>query len=124
MNKVIKKVMVITLVLIIIIGAFIIGRSAVNENKIVENANIEQIKNSTSYKIEITRILTQSTEDVYLEEGDIFTEYNNGSYTIENPYTSLYLFNTPELGDNIVNSKEKLDNIVETYKSIKETRSY
>lgn len=124
MDKRVKRMIGIILVLIVVAGAFIIGRSTANENKSVRNNNIEQIKNDTSEKIEVARVLTQSTDDVYLEEGDIFTEFNNGSYTIENTNTGLYLFNNPELGDYIVNNKEELNNIVETYKSIKEVGHY
>lgn len=124
MNNRIKKAIGIILILMVVTGAFIVGRSTTNENKAVKNTNIEQIKNNTSEKIGVIRVLTQSTDDVYLEEGDIFTEFNNGSYIVENINTGLYLFNTPELGDYIVNNKEELNNIVETYKSIKEFGYY
>lgn len=124
MNNRVKRIIGIIVLLIVITGAFIVGRNIANENKAVRNANIEQIKNNISKNIEVTRVLTQSTNDVYLEEGDMFTEFSDGSYTIENINTGLYLFNTPELGDYIVNSKEELNNIIETYKSIKEVGYY
>ena len=126
MNKRFKRIVGILILIMVIAGAFMVRRSAVIESKTVKNTEIEQIKNNMNNKMEITRVLTQSTDDVYLEEGDIFTEFNDGSYTIENPNTGLYLFQAVELGDwdYTVNSKEELSNLVETYKSIKEVGYY
>lgn len=60
------------------------------------------------------------------EDGDIITEYNNGSWSLINEATKTYCFQPVELGDwdYKLESKEDLTNIIATYKSVYETGYY
>jgi uncharacterized protein YegJ (DUF2314 family) len=60
------------------------------------------------------------------EDGDIITEYNNSSWSLENDAKGKFEFCPSELGDWSYNleHKEDLNNIIATYKSIYENGNF
>lgn len=77
-------------------------------------------------QIEVNRTLTESSDDIHLEKGDVYTELTDGSWIICNETTNTYVFQLIDLGDwnMTLETKQQLENCVKTYVSIKNTGSY
>lgn len=112
-------VSVLVIVLIILIGQSIKDHKKL-ENNIAKNNIVSDHTQINNKVIKVKRVLTKSTKDFYLEDGDIATEYTDGSYTIENKKTNTYIFQPATLGDwdYQLKNKEELNNIVDTYLNI------
>lgn len=81
--------------------------------------------NETQY-IKVEKTLTESTDDIYIENGDKYIELTNGSWIIINEQNKTYEFQPIELGDwsYEVNSLDELQKIVETYINIHNIGQY
>ena len=68
----------------------------------------------------------QKYGDFYLEDGDTLTLLSDGSWSICNKKSNLYIFQPVDLGDwdYELDNAEQLEKIVKTYISIKNTGSY
>lgn len=88
----------------------------------IETANKEEIQTT----FEVTNVLYESTNDFYLENGDIGIEFSNGSYAIANLITNEYTFRPAALGDwdYSFNNLQDFENCIKTYASIQNTGSY
>lgn len=88
----------------------------------IETANKEEIQTT----FEVTNVLYESTNDFYLENGDIGIEFSNGSYAIANLITNEYPFQPAALGDwdYSFNNLQDFENCIKTYASIQNTGSY
>lgn len=106
MNRFIKG-----LTLGLLIGLIGIGIISIKQNKQTE-------------EVKIIKTLTESTDNVYLEKGDIYQELNNGSWLIYNEINNTYIFQPSELGDwdYSCNSKEELDKVVNNYMDLKNNK--
>lgn len=77
-----------------------------------------QQEQNNNQPVRLTKVLTESTEDIKLDEGkETYKELSDGSYSLENSSTNEYTFTPSIMGDWDIaaNSKEELDNIVSTY---------
>ena len=81
----------------------------------IENTN--NLNKKIKKPLRITRILTSSIEDVKLNEGDLYTEYNDGSWSIENKLNNTYEFQPVCMGDYsyTFNSEKDFEHCVQTY---------
>ena len=77
-----KKILKGLLVSILVIGAFALGKI-----------------NATNKKIEVTDIITESTNDFKIEEGETGLILSNGSWASINELKGYYVFQPVELGD-------------------------
>lgn len=75
-------------------------------------------------KVEVSRILTQSEDGVYIDQGEQYIELSDGSWIIYG--NGNYIFQPVDLGDwdYQVENEEQLENLVKTYISIKNTEKY
>lgn len=105
MKKIVKVVLV--LILGMIIGGVF--------TKITAPAGKE-----TKEKISVVEVYTCEND------GDVITEYSDGSWSCVNSENGVYEFQPIEMGDwsYVVDTKEQLDNLVATYKNIKEIGMY
>ena len=104
MKTIINKIVSFILALGVIIGACEIY------NRYIEP------KAQTQFKV--TNVLYESTNDFYLENGDIGIEFSDGSYAIANLETNKYTFQPAALGDwdyNDFDSLEEFKNCIKTY---------
>lgn len=105
--------------LLIVIGV-IIGMLISNHMQSVK-ANTKDtvaVKQDNNQPVRLTKVLTESTEDIKLDEGkEVYKEYSNGSWTLENDYTHKYELGIPELEDWTyeLNSRKDFDHITQTY---------
>lgn len=88
----------------------------------IEIANKEEIQPTFG----VTNILYESTNDFYLENGDIGIEFSDGSYAIANLETNKYTFQPAALGDwnYSFNNLQDFENCIKTYASIQNAGSY
>lgn len=112
MKTIINKIISFILALGLIIGAFEIY------NRYIEP------KTQTQFKV--TNVLYESTNDFYLENGDMGIEFSDGSYAIANLETNEYTFQPAALGDwdYSFNNLQDFENCIKTYASIQNTGSY
>lgn len=120
MKRTIKSIITV----LVIVSIILIGKSISDhkkfENNIKQNNIVSDHNQINNKEIKVKRVITKSTKDFYLEDGDIATEYTDGSYTIENEKTNTYIFQPATLGDwdYQLKNKEELNNIVGTYLNI------
>ncbi len=79
-------------------------------------AAIQQEQNNQP--VRLVKVLTESTDEIKLDEGkEIYKEYSNGAWTLENDYTHKYELGIPQLGDWTyeLNSRKDFDHITQTY---------
>lgn len=77
-----------------------------------------QQEQSNNQPVRLTKVLTESTEDIKLDEGkEVYKELSDGSYSLENSSTKEYTFQPSIMGDwdMAANSKEELNNMISTY---------
>ena len=81
----------------------------------IENTN--NLNKISKKPLRITRTLTSSTDDVRLNNGDLYTEYNDGSWSIENKLNNTYEFQPVVMGDYsyTFNSEKDFEHCVQTY---------
>lgn len=86
---------------------------------ILIGANINKVE-----KVEVSRILTQSEDGIYIEQGEQYIELSDGSWIIYG--NGNYIFQPVDLGDwdYQVENEQQLENLVKTYISIKNTGKY
>lgn len=96
---------------LILVGALGLG--------ILIGANINKVE-----KVEVSRILTQSEDGIYIEQGEQYIELSDGSWIIYG--NGNYIFQPVDLGDwdYQVENEQQLENLVKTYISIKNTGKY
>lgn len=70
-------------------------------------------------RVEVERIVTKSEEGLYIEDGQQYIEFNDGSWAICG--NEEYIFQPAELGDwsYELDNQEQLENIIKTYLSVK-----
>jgi uncharacterized membrane-anchored protein YhcB (DUF1043 family) len=120
MNKLKLTRNILTSVLLIVIG-IIIGMLISNHMQSVK-ANTKdtvaiQQEQSNNQPVRLTKVLTQSTEDVKLDKNEVYRELSDNSYSLENDTTKEYTFQPTCMGDWDItaNSKEELNNMISTY---------
>ncbi|HGD0580555.1 TPA: hypothetical protein ACH354_002218 [Clostridium perfringens] len=121
MNKLRLTKNILTGTLLIVIGV-IAGMLISNHIQSVK-ANTKptvaaQQEQNNNQPVRLTKVLTESTEDVKLDEGkEVYKEYSNGAWTLENDYTHKYELGIPELEDWTyeLNSRKDFDHITQTY---------
>lgn len=77
-----------------------------------------QQEQNNNQPVRLTKVLTESTEDIKLDEGkEVYRELSDGSYGLENSFTKEYTFTPSIMGDWDIaaNSKEELNNMISTY---------
>lgn len=76
-----------------------------------------QKEQSNNKPVRLVKVLTESTEDIKLDPHEVYKEYSNGSWTLENDYTHKYELGIPELEDWTyeLNSRKDFDHITQTY---------
>lgn len=82
----------------------------------IENTN--NLLNKTIKKpLKITKVLTESTDEVRISENEIYTEYSTNAWTIEDNKNNKYELSIPELGDYtyVFNNRKDFDNCLQTY---------
>lgn len=120
MNKLKLTKNILTSALLIVIGV-IIGMLISNHMQSVK-ANTKdtvaiQQEQSNNQPVRLTKVLTQSTEDVKLDKNEVYRELSDNSYSLENDTTKEYTFQPTCMGDWDLkaDSKEELDNMISTY---------
>ncbi|XZH34368.1 hypothetical protein ACSW8L_15770 (plasmid) [Clostridium perfringens] len=120
MNKLKLTRNILTGTLLIIVGV-IIGMLISNHMQSVK-ANTKptvavQQEQSNNQPVRLTKVLTQSTEDVKLDKNEVYRELSDQSYSLENSSTNEYTFQPTCMGDwdLTASSKEELDNMILTY---------
>ncbi|MBI6005855.1 hypothetical protein H8J86_07805 [Clostridium perfringens] len=105
-------------ILLIVIGV-IIGMLISNH---VIKANTKPVvavqqEQNNNQPVRLVKVLTESTEDIKLDPHEVYKEYSNGSWTLENDYTHKYELGIPELEDWTyeLNSRKDFDHITQTY---------
>ena len=95
-----KKILKGLLVSVLVVGAFTLGKI-----------------NVTNKKIEVTDIITESTKDFKIEEGETGLILSDGSWASINELKGHYVFQPVEMGDwsYSLNSKEELERCINTY---------
>ncbi|EGT3619229.1 hypothetical protein P5E90_12145 [Clostridium perfringens] len=119
MNKLKLTRNILTSALLIIIG-IIIGILISNHMHVKANTKptvaIQQ-EQSNNQPVRLVKVLTESTEDIKLDPHEVYKEYSNGAWTLENDYTHKYELGIPELEDWTyeLNSRKDFDHITQTY---------
>lgn len=120
MNKLRLTKNILTGTLLIVVG-IIIGMLISNHMQNVK-ANTKptlaiQQEQSNNQPVRLTKVLTESTEDIKLDKNEIYRELSDGSYSLENSSTNEYTFQPTCMGDWDIaaSSKEELDNMILTY---------
>ncbi|MBN1076004.1 hypothetical protein DVV91_16915 [Clostridium botulinum] len=96
------------------------------------SADTQQEVNRIVDSYNFVKTYTEDTKDFYVtntyttDKGDVFTEYNDLSWSRYNLNTNEYevYFAITEDDSILLNDMQELNNIVATYKSIKETGMY
>lgn len=118
MNKLKLTRNILTGALLIIVGV-IIGMLISNHMHVKANTKpvAVQQEQSNNQPVRLTKVLTESTEDIKLDKNEIYRELSDGSYSLENSSTNEYTFQPTCMGDwdLSASSKEELDNMVLTY---------
>lgn len=117
MNKSIKKIITLILVIISTVSITLISNNLIQTNK----PNKQQSKT-----VSIIATFTESRNDFHLENGDTAIELSDNSFAIYNETTNLYSFTPASMGDwdYKLNNKTELDNIIATYISIANNGTY
>lgn len=121
MNKLRLTKNILTSALLIVVG-IIIGMLISNHLQNVK-ANAKptvaiQQEQSNNQPVRLVKVLTESTEDVKLDEGkEVYRELSDNSYSLENDSTKEYTFQPTCMGDwdMVASSKEELNNMIQTY---------
>lgn len=119
MNKLKLTRNILTGILLIVIG-IIIGMLISNHMHVKANTKptvaIQQ-EQSNNQPVRLVKVLTESTEAIKLDPHEVYKEYSNRSWTLENDYTHKYELGIPQLGDWTyeLNSRKDFDHITQTY---------
>lgn len=120
MNKLKSTKSILTGTLLILIGVMI-GMLISNRMQSVKantkpTVAIQQEQNNNQ-SVRLVKILTESAEDIKLDKNEVYKEYSNGAWTLENDYTHKYELGIPELEDWTyeLNSRKDFDHITQTY---------
>jgi len=110
---------IITTIIILASMLFIIVAKQYKINALEQELNTinsNTVNTKVNDKITVAYTLTESN-NVYIEEGETYTELTNGTWYICNDKTNTYIFQATELGDwdITVNSREDLNKIIDTY---------
>ncbi|NGU31076.1 hypothetical protein G6Z34_13375 [Clostridium perfringens] len=118
MNKLKLTRNILTSALLIVVG-IIIGMLISNH---VIKANTKPVaavqqEQSNNQPVKLTKVLTQSTEDIKLDKNEVYRELSDNSYSLSNDSTNEFSFQPSIMGDwNLTaGSKEELDNMILTY---------
>lgn len=81
----------------------------------IENTN--NLNKMVKKPLRITKVLTESTDEVRISKDEIYTEYSTNAWTIEDNKNNKYELSIPELGDYtyIFNNRKDFDNCLQTY---------
>lgn len=81
----------------------------------IENTN--NLNKTIKKPLRITKVLTESTDEVRISKDEIYTEYSTNVWTIEDNKNNVYELSIPELGDYtyVFNNKKDFDNCLQTY---------
>lgn len=81
----------------------------------IENTN--NLNKKIKKPLRITKVLTESTDEVRISENEIYTEYSTNAWTIEDNKNNKYELSIPELGDYtyVFNNRKDFDNCLQTY---------
>lgn len=120
MNKLRLTRNILTGTLLIIVGV-IIGMLISNHMKSVKadtkpTVAVQQ-EQSNNQPVRLVKVLTESTEDIKLDKNEVYREFSDQSYSLENDSTKEYTFTPSIMGDWDIaaNSKEELNNMISTY---------
>ncbi|MBO3398493.1 hypothetical protein JJB71_13190 [Clostridium perfringens] len=121
MNKLKLTRNILTGALLIIVGVIVgmlISNHIQNVKTNTKSTVAVQQEQSNNQPVRLVKVLTESTEDIKLDEGkEVYKEYSNGAWTLENDYTHKYELGIPELEDWTyeLNSRKDFDHITQTY---------
>ncbi|MGU8679078.1 hypothetical protein ACV3Q3_13045 [Clostridium perfringens] len=81
----------------------------------IENTN--NLNKTIKKPLRITKVLTKSTDEIRLNNGEVYTEFSNDAWMIENYKNNTYELCIPELGDwtYVLHNKSDFDKLVKTY---------
>lgn len=119
MNKLRLTKNILTSALLIIVG-IIAGMLISNHMHVKANTKptvaVQQEQNNNQ-PVRLAKVLTESTEDVKLDKNEVYREFSDQSYSLENDSTKEYTFQPTCMGDWDLkaDSKEELDNMILTY---------
>lgn len=124
-----KKINKILLIISIILGGLIITATLIIKSiDKIETARCININNNEEIKttFEVTNVLRESTNNFYLDDGEIGIEFSNNSFAIANLATNKYTFQADELGDWSLefDNLQDFEKCIKTYISIKNSGSY
>lgn len=76
-----------------------------------------QQEQGNNQPVRLTKVLTESTEDIKLDKNEVYRELSDQSYSLSNDSTKEYTFTPSIMGDWDLkaDSKEELDNMILTY---------
>ena len=119
MNKLRLTKNILTSALLIVIG-IIIGMLISNYMHVKANTKpvvAVQQEQSNNQPVRLTKVLTESTEDIKLDPHETYKELSDNSYSLSNDSTNEYTFTPSIMGDWDItaNSKEELNNMISTY---------
>lgn len=79
--------------------------------------NTSNLNKKIKKPLRITKVLTESTNEVRISENEIYTEYSTNAWTIEDNKNNKYELSIPELGDYtyVFNNRKDFDNCLQTY---------
>lgn len=118
MNKLKLTRNILTSALLIVIG--VIAGMLISNHVIKANTKptvAMQQEQNNNQPVRLIKVLTESTKDIKLDPHEVYKEYSNGSWTLENDYTHKYELGVPELEDWTyeLNSRKDFDHITQTY---------
>lgn len=106
-------------ILLIIVGV-IVGMLISNHMHVKTNTKptvATQQEQSNNQPVRLVKVLIESTEDIKLDPHEVYKEYSNGAWTLENDYTHKYELGISELEDWTyeLNNRKDFDHITQTY---------
>lgn len=113
-----KNILIGALLIVVgIIAGMLISNHIQNVKTNTKSTVAVQQEQSNNQPVRLTKVLTESTEDIKLDPHEVYKEYSNGSWTLENDYTHKYELGIPELEDWTyeLNTRKDFDHITQTY---------
>lgn len=120
MNKLKLTRNILTGTLLIVVGVIIgmlISNHIQNIKASTKPVAAVQQEQENSQPVRLVKVLTESTEDIKLDKGDVYREFSNSAWVIENCKNDTYELCIPELGDwtYVLHNKSDFDKLVKTY---------
>lgn len=113
-----KNILIGALLIVVgIIAGMLINNHIQNVKANTKPVVAVQQEQDNNQPVRLVKVLTESTEDIKLDPHEVYKEYSNGAWTLENDYTHKYELGIPELEDWTyeLNSRKDFDHITQTY---------